>query len=143
MQFERVSDRKRFRLIEPNLSRLWSQVFPGRQAMEDFMTLSMNSLVAASAKGQQILGRVITKLTSRLNVVNLQSLDRATRLAAPTIPFEDFAAELAIGFGIKPQARAFRTNLVQVATRILSMSCSRSGTGRLSTRRVIADRRAS
>ena len=103
----------------------------------------MGRLVAASAKGYQIFGGVIPQLTSRLDVMDLQPLNRAARLAAPTIPRKDFAAESAIGFRVKPQARAFGPDLTQGATRMLSRSCSRCGIGRLDTRRVMADRRAS
>jgi len=99
--------------------------------------------VAASTKGYQILGGVIPQLTSRLNVVDLQPLDRAARLAAPAIPLKDFTTESAVGVRIEPQAWAFGPDLTQGATRMLSISCCRSGAGRLNTKRVMADRRAS
>jgi hypothetical protein len=47
--------------------------------------LSMGLLVAPDTKSYQILGRVITQLAPRLNVMDLKTLDRAARLATPAV----------------------------------------------------------
>jgi hypothetical protein len=62
----------------------------------------MDRVVAPSAEGNQIFGRVIPQLTSRLDVMDLHCLDRAAGLAAPAVSLKDFAAESAVCFGIKP-----------------------------------------
>jgi hypothetical protein len=43
-------------------------------------------LVAPDTKSHQILGRIITQPAPRLNVMDLKTLDRAARLAAPAVP---------------------------------------------------------
>ena len=80
------------------------------------MHLSMGLLVTANTKSQQILGRVITQPTPRLNVMDLKTLDRAARLATPAVSPQDFPAELAIGFRSKPQAWSFRGDPRQSVT---------------------------
>jgi hypothetical protein len=62
---------------------------------------SMNFLVAACTKSDQILGDVITQSAPHLNVMDLKPLDAATRLATPAISLQHLAAELAISFRVK------------------------------------------
>jgi hypothetical protein len=59
-------------------------------------------LMAPRTKGDQILGRVIALSAPRLNVVNLQIFHPPARLTTPSVSLQNFAAELAIGFGVKP-----------------------------------------
>jgi hypothetical protein len=66
------------------------------------MPISVSVLVALDAKAYEILGRVITQPASRLNVMDLKILRLPAPLATPAVSLQDFAAELAIGFGIKP-----------------------------------------
>jgi hypothetical protein len=54
-------------------------------AAEKPVHLSMGLLVAPDTKSYQILGRVITQLAPRLNVMDLKTLDRAARLATPAV----------------------------------------------------------
>ena len=65
------------------------------------------------AKSYQILGRVIAEVAPRLDVMDLKSFDLPARLATPTIPLEDFMAELAIGLRLKLQAWPFGSNSSQ------------------------------
>jgi len=70
--------------------------------------MSVSVLVALDAKSYEILSRIIAQSTSRTNVMHLKSLHSSTQLATPAVSLEDFTAELAIGFSIKPQAGSFR-----------------------------------
>ena len=56
----------------------------------------MGSLMARCAEGDKILGNVIAQPASRLNVMDLKSLDAPAPLATPAISLQDFAAELTI-----------------------------------------------
>jgi hypothetical protein len=60
----------------------------------------MRPLVACHAKNDQILSVVIAELASRFDVVDLKIFCSPATLAAPAIPFEDFAAEPAVGFRV-------------------------------------------
>jgi hypothetical protein len=85
--------------------------------------LSMDFMVAPDTKSNQILGRVVTQSASRLNVMDLKTLRSPAPLATPAISFQDFAAELAISFEIKPQAGPFGTDPGQSVTWTFSRSC--------------------
>ena len=76
----------------------------------------MSFLVAQETKSYEILGRVIAEAAPRLNVMALKSLDAAARLATPTVPLHDFAAELTVRFRLKPQAWPFGSNSSHGAT---------------------------
>jgi hypothetical protein len=65
----------------------------------------MSFLMAGYAEGDQILGRVIAQSTSRQNVMDLKILHAPARLTTPSIPLQDFSAEPAISFRIKPHGR--------------------------------------
>jgi len=65
------------------------------------LPLSVSFLVTHDTKSHQILDRVIAQTATRLNVVDFESLDRATGLAAPAIALQDFSAELAVGFCVQ------------------------------------------
>jgi hypothetical protein len=60
--------------------------------------------VAIDAKNYEILSRVITQTASRLDVMDLKIFHSPARLTTPSISLQDFAAELAVSFRIKPQA---------------------------------------
>ena len=72
--------------------------------------------MAHHTKSDQILYRVIAEAASRLNVMDLKSLDAAAGLATPTVPLQDFAAELTVGFRLKSQAWPFGSNYSHGAT---------------------------
>jgi hypothetical protein len=62
----------------------------------------MDFLMARRAEGDQILGSIIAKSAPWLNVMDLKTFHAPARLTTPTITLQDFAAELAISFWIKP-----------------------------------------
>ena len=64
----------------------------------------MGFLVARRAEGDQIFGNVIAQSAPRLNVMDLKIFHAPARLATPAVSLQDFTAELAISFRIKPQA---------------------------------------
>jgi len=66
------------------------------------LSFPMCFLMARRAECDQILGSVITQAASGLNVMDLKTFHAPTRLTPPTISLQDFAAELAIRFGVKP-----------------------------------------
>ena len=66
--------------------------------------LPMGFLMARCAEGDQILGSVIAQSASRLNVMDLKTVDVPAPLAMPAVWLQDFAAELAISFKVKLQA---------------------------------------
>jgi len=58
---------------------------PQIQTPATILKLPMGFLTAGCAKGNQILGRVITQSASRLNVMDLKSFHPSTRLATPAV----------------------------------------------------------
>jgi len=52
----------------------------------------MDVLMAPSAEGDQILGRVIAQSAPRLNVVDLEILHSSARLTAPAVALQNFPA---------------------------------------------------
>jgi hypothetical protein len=78
--------------------------------------LSMGFLMARRAEGDQILGSVIAQSAPRLNVMDLKILHAPARLATPAISLQDFAAELAISFRLKPQPWALGADSFQNVT---------------------------
>jgi hypothetical protein len=64
-------------------------------------------LVALDAKSCEILGNVMAQPAPRLNMMHLKILHSPAGLASPSISLQNFAAELAISFRIKPQAGPF------------------------------------
>ena len=105
--------------------------------------MSVSVLVALDAKSYQILGRVIAQSAPRLNVMDLKILHAPARLATPAVSLQDFAAELAISFRIKPQAWPFGSDPRQSVTCTSSRSCFLCGFGRPITSRVREGNRAS
>jgi hypothetical protein len=59
--------------------------------------------MALDAKGDKIIGRVITQLAARPNVMDLKILHAPARLASPAVSLQNFPAKLAIRFRLKPQ----------------------------------------
>ena len=64
--------------------------------------MSANVLVALDTKSYEILSRIIAQAAARLNVMDLKIIHPPAPLATPTISLQDFPAELAICFRIKP-----------------------------------------
>jgi hypothetical protein len=62
---------------------------------------SVSFLVANDAKSDQVLGRVMAKAAPRLDVMDLKAFDLPAPLATPSVPLEDFTAELAISFMLR------------------------------------------
>jgi hypothetical protein len=105
--------------------------------------MPVSVLMAFDAKSYEILSRVITQSAPRLKVMDLKILHASTRLAMPTVPLQDFTAELPISLGVKPQPRPFGTHSGQSVTCTSSRSCFRCGFGRPMTSRVRQVKRAS
>ncbi len=103
----------------------------------------MGFLMARCAESDQILGSVIAQSAPRLNVMDLKIFHAPARLATPAISLQDFAAELAISFRIKPQAWPFGSDPSQSVTCTSSRSCFLCGFGRPMTSRVRQGNRAS
>ena len=79
-------------------------------------------LVALGAKSYEILCRVVPQVAPPLNVMELKTFHPPTPLAVPAVSLQDFAAELAISFGIKLQAWPLGTYSSQSVTCTLSRS---------------------
>ena len=105
--------------------------------------MSVGVLVALDTKSYQILGRVIAQSAPRLNVMDLKIFHAPARLATPAISLQNFAAELAISFRIKPQAWPLGADPRQSVTCTSSRSCFLCGFGRPMTSRVRQGNRAS
>ena len=105
--------------------------------------MSVNVLVALDTKSYEILSRIIAQSAARLNVMDLKILHSPAPLATPAISFQNFPAELAIRFRIKPQAWPFRAYSLQNVTWTSSRSCFLCGFGRPITNRVRQGNKAS
>ena len=103
----------------------------------------MGFLMARRAEGDQILGNIISESAPRLYVMDLKAFHPPAPLTTPAISLQDFAAELAISFRIKPQAGSLGTDPCQNVTCTSSRSCFRCGFGRPMTSRVRQGNRAS
>ena len=77
--------------------------------------MSMGVLVALDAKSYEILSRVITQTAPRLDVMDLKILHPPARLTTPAISLQDFPAELAKSFRVKPQPGTFAPIHVQTS----------------------------
>ena len=97
--------------------------------------MSVSVLVAIDAKNYEILSRIIAEAAARLNVVNLKIFHLPVPLASPTVAFQDFTAELAISFRIKPQPGPLCSDSFQNVTWTSSSSCFRCDFGRPMTSR--------
>jgi hypothetical protein len=64
------------------------------------------SMTGGTQRDQVVLG-ILAQLTAELLVMNFKILQIAARLTSPTIPLQDFAAELLVGLARKPQPRMF------------------------------------
>src|ERR1700693_6461609 len=100
------------------------------------LRLPVGSLMARRAESDQILGSVIAQSAPRLNVMYLKIFHPPTPLATPTVSLQDFTAEVAIRFRVKPQAGARRADPLQSVTCTSSRSCFRCAFGRPMTSRV-------
>jgi hypothetical protein len=63
---------------------------------------SLSVLVALDTKSYEILSRIIAQAAPRPNVVDLEIHHAPARLATPAISLQNFTAELAISFRMKP-----------------------------------------
>ena len=107
------------------------------------MPMPVSVLVALDAKGYEILSRVIPQVAPPLFVMDLKAFHTPTQLASPAVSLQDFPAELAIGFKIKPQAGPLRSDPLQSVTCTFSRSCCRCAFGRPMTNRVRQGNKAS
>jgi len=65
----------------------------------------MHKLVAARAQGDEIVLGVVSELTPRVNVVNVEFARAPAALAAPAIPLQYPLAEAFIGLRVQPKPR--------------------------------------
>jgi hypothetical protein len=65
---------------------------------------SVSFLVTRDTQGYQVLGRVIAEAAPGLNVMDLKIFRSPAELATPTIPLQDFIAELTISLGFELHA---------------------------------------
>ena len=61
--------------------------------------------MAIGTKGHQVLFRVVSRMASKLNVVNLQMLHAAAELAAPAVPLQHGSVQLAVTLRLKFHSR--------------------------------------
>ena len=66
---------------------------------------SMCQGMAVGTKGYQVFFRVASRMASELNVVNLQMLHAATKLAAPAIALQHTAMQLAVTLPVESHSR--------------------------------------
>ena len=78
--------------------------------------MSVSVLVALDTESYEVLSRIIAQVAPPLNVMNLKIFHPPARLATPTVSLQDFTAELAISFGVKPQARPLGSDPFQNVT---------------------------
>jgi hypothetical protein len=69
--------------------------------------------MACCAESDQILGSVIAQSAPPLNVMDLKIIHSPARLTRPSISLQDFPAELAINFRVKPHPGTFAPIHVQ------------------------------
>ena len=67
------------------------------------MPSSVSFLVTRDTKSYQILSRVIAEAAPRLNVMDLKIFRAPAELATPTVPLQNFMAELTISFRFECQ----------------------------------------
>jgi hypothetical protein len=96
----------------------------------------MGFSVTFCTKSNKILGRIIAQVAPRLNVMDLKILHAPAGLTSPAISLQNFTAELAIRFRIKPQASPLRADSCQIVTCTSSRSCFRCDFGRPTTSRM-------
>jgi hypothetical protein len=107
------------------------------------MPKSVNVLVALDTKSYEILSRIIAQAAARLNVMDLKIIHSPARLASPAISLQNFTPQLAISFGLEPQAWPFRADPHYSVTCKFSSNCFLSGFARLMTSRVRQGNKAS
>jgi hypothetical protein len=76
----------------------------------------MTLLMATGTKSYEILSCVIAQSAPPLDVMDLKMFHASARLASPAVSLQDFVAELAISFGLKPQAGALYSDPFQSVT---------------------------
>jgi thiamine monophosphate kinase len=67
--------------------------------------ISVDFVVAISAKRDEIFWYVIAQQASRTNMVDLETIGATAILAPPAIPFQHMGAELAVGILVEPKPR--------------------------------------
>jgi hypothetical protein len=105
--------------------------------------MSVSVMMTLGAKSYEILSRIIAQAASRPNVMDLKLLHAPARLAAPAVSFQNFPAELAVSFWIKPQAGSLCTDSSQSVACTSSRSRFLSGFARPITSRVRQGNKAS
>jgi hypothetical protein len=65
----------------------------------------MDVTVAISAERDQIFAGVVTQPAARANVMDLETIGTTAVLASPSIPFEHFGAEPAVGILVEAKPR--------------------------------------
>ncbi|HET6145326.1 MAG TPA: hypothetical protein VFE02_17600 [Candidatus Acidoferrales bacterium] len=66
--------------------------------------MSVSVVVALGAESYEILSRIIAQSATPLDVMDLKIFHAPTGLAAPPVALQNFLAEFAISFWLKPQA---------------------------------------
>jgi hypothetical protein len=105
--------------------------------------MSVSLLMGLDANGNKIIGRVITQLAARPNVMDLKILHAPAPLTTPSVSLQNFPAKLAIRFRIKPQPGPLCSDPSQNVTCTSSNSCFLCGFGRPLTSRVKQGNKAS
>jgi hypothetical protein len=105
--------------------------------------MSVSVLVALGAKSYEILSRIITQSAPPLDVMDLKIFHAPAQLATPSISFQNFPAESAVIFGLKPQAWSSCSDFFQSVPCTSSSSCFRCGFGSAMTSRIRQGKRAS
>jgi hypothetical protein len=76
--------------------------------------------MACSAQNNQVLFGILAAVAPKIFVVNFQVGSAATTLALPAISAQYLLSELFVRFGVKPHARALRSNPVHEAFSVTS-----------------------
>jgi hypothetical protein len=116
---------------------------PTKRCSCSWPTLPMGILMTWCAEGDQVLCGVIALPAPPLNVMDLKIFHSPAPLTTPSISLQNFTAELAIRFRVKPQAWSFCKYPLQKVTCTSSRSCFLCGFGRPTTSRVRQGNRAS
>ena len=80
----------------------------------------MDLFVTLGAQGDQILFHIATRMAAESEVVHLEMLHAAARLASPAVTLQDLRLQFAIARRIQYESRAFGPDLVHEAFRLTS-----------------------
>jgi len=94
-------------------------------------SFSMHLFVALSAQGDQILFLITTRVASKFEVVYLQILHVAAKLATPAVALKHPAMQFAIAVGIESYSPVLQWSILHEACRLTSeRNASCCGLGR-------------